>query len=203
MLRARGFKRRVQAGKAHFLALSGKPASAIAKNLRVSREEVFKLVASPLNKPSRLPKTWKAPSSPDEAREWLLAVANHLVKLPHASSSFRFIGRRIKRYLCHPETRDLYKELGLVNPVGRPSSFQTRMREREQGRKIVTLKNAGKPWHLIGDEVGLRDKRSLKRLYDKYSALLPKEQQLERLDRCMKKFLQEFAEKPRRPPKSS
>lgn len=191
MPRAKGYQRRVQARKAHTLALSGEPASAIARKLRVSRDEAFRLVASPLNKSPRLPKKWKAPSSPDEAREWLQAVAEHLLAWPNASPRFRFVGFRIKRYLRDPETHDLHKELGLVNPVGRPSNFQTRMREREQGRKIVTLKGAGKPWHLIGDEVGLKDKRSLKRLYDKYSILFTEENRLAELDRIMKKDLNE------------
>lgn len=191
MPRAKGYKRLVQARKAHTLALSGEPARVIAKKLRVSREEAFRLVASPVNGAPRLRKKWKAPSSPDEAREWLLAVANHLITWRNASPRFRFVGFRIKKYLRDPETHDLHKELGLVNPVGRPSNFQTRMREREQGRKIVTLKDAGKPWHLIGAEVELNDKRSLKRLYAKYSILLLKEKQLAKLECVMKEFLNE------------
>lgn len=191
MPQAKGYKRRIKVRTAFNLAILGEPAKAIAKKLRVSRDEAFRLVASPLNKVPRLPKKWKAPSSPDEAREWLLAVATHLITWPNASSRFRFMGYRIKRYLRDPETHDLHKELGLINPVGRPSKFQIRMGERNRGRIIVKLKDAGKSWRLIGDEVKLDDKRSVKRLYDKYSILLLKERQLAILDRAMKQFLTE------------
>ena len=200
MPRAKGNQRRVQAKKAQILALFGEPASAIAKKLRVSRDEAFKLVASPLNRAPRLPKKWKSPSSPVEAREWLQAVADHLITWPNASSRFRFVGRRLKKYLRDPETLDIRKELGLVSPVGRPSSFKERMRRRERGRKIVQLKDAGRQWRMIGKEVGMKDKRSLKRIYDEYSPLLMKEKQLAEVDRAIMTFLKE---EPLQRPKSS
>ena len=191
MTRAKGNQRRVQANKALALSLSGEPASAIARKLRVTREQVFRLVASPLNKAPRLPKKWKAPSSPDEAREWLKAVADHLLAFPNGSSRFRFVGNRIKKYLRNHEKYDLYRELGLVEPPGRRRTFQERMSERDRGHKIVKSKQDGKRWHEIGEQVGLKDTRSLKRIFKKYSSLLTKEKQLAVIDRAMKDFLRE------------
>ncbi len=160
---------------------------------RYKDHEKNRLKNARLKKLSLLPKNkkLKRPSDPDQAKDWLHEVADHLSNYPNAGPSFRFVAFAIKRFLRKSDARDLSKELGLINPVGRPSSFQARMKEREQGRKIVMLKDAGKPWHLIGKVVGLTDKRSLKRLYDKYSVLHPKEKQLAELDCSMKKFFEE------------
>lgn len=62
---------------------------------------------------SILPKTFKRPSDPEQAKEWLRGVADHLSNHPNAAPSFRFVAYAIKRYLKHPTLR-LNKALGLV-----------------------------------------------------------------------------------------
>ncbi len=65
------------------------------------------------------------PSSPKEAREWLLRIADHLETFPNAGPSFRFVAGAIKKYLQNPGANRLQQELGLVmkqSPKeGRPS----------------------------------------------------------------------------------
>jgi len=95
MPRAKGYKRRIKARTAHSMA---------------------RVIESLSNKAPRLPQKWKAPSSPKEARKWLQAVADHLLAWPNASVRFRFVGYALKKYIRDPETRHLYKELGLAAP---------------------------------------------------------------------------------------
>lgn len=64
------------------------------------------------------------PRSPEEAKEFLRAVADHLSNMPYGSSRFRFVAYGLKRFLTGKET--LSRALGLsqqARPVlGRPST---------------------------------------------------------------------------------
>jgi hypothetical protein len=63
------------------------------------------------------------PRSPEEAKEFLRAVADHLSNVPYGSPRFRFVAYGLKRFLTGKET--LSRALGLsqqTKPVlGRPS----------------------------------------------------------------------------------
>jgi hypothetical protein len=135
----------------------------------------------------------KGPSSPEEAREWLEAAARHLSEWPTASRRLRFVGYALLQYLTEDDKGEprLRNALGLVYPPGRPRTCKELMSERERGRKIVKAKDAGKQWHMIGEEVGLKDKRSLQRIYKKFAPLFTKEKRLAELDRAMKEFFEE------------
>lgn len=162
-------------------------------------DETDQLAEVRLKKQSLFPKTLKRPSDPEQAQEWLRRAADHLddyYENYNGGPPFRFVADAIKRYLEDPKTRSLHHELGLVYPVGSPGSSdpRSRMAERKRGHKVVMLRNAGKSWGDIGDEVGLKDKRSVKNLYKKYSPLLPKVLQRERMGRAMKRILLELEE---------
>lgn len=135
------------------------------------------------------------PKSPEEAKEFLRAVADHLSNVPYASGRFRFVAMAIKRFLRNSK-RGLSQELALVAPPGRPSTFQERMRKKERGRKIVQSKHAGNQWYKIADEVGLKDKRSVKKIYKEFAPQLEKEERLAHISKDVEAFLRE-------PPKSS
>lgn len=137
-------------------------------------------------------KTHQQPSTPQQAREWLAEAARHLTTWPGGAGSLRFVGSALRRFLQSSNVANvdkgrnlLYKELGLVAPPGRRSTFKERMTARERGRKIIILKRQRKAWHKIAEEVGLKDERTVKYLYEK--ALL-EEQQLQ-LDHDISEFL--------------
>ena len=159
-----------------------------------ANHEKNRLLGARLKRKSLFPKTFKHPSDPEQAKGWLRGVADHLSNFPNAGPSFRFVAYAIKKYLRAPKSRNLSKELGLVNPVGSPGNFQARMTERKRGRIVVRLRDEGKSWPDIGEAVGLQDKRSVKRLYDKYSPLLQKQCQLDRISAEMKEFFCERKE---------
>lgn len=147
----------------------------------------------------RLPKSpsfKRRPSDPTQAKEWLGHVAEHLSKVHYAGPAYRFVAAAIKRYLRGSRGLNverarnlLYSELALVERPGRRHTFQERMAERERGRKAVTLKESKKPWHMIAEEIGMKDKRSVQRIYKKTT----REKQQAEMDRDMKEFLKEAA----------
>lgn len=92
---------------------------------------------------SLLPKNMKRPSGPEQAKEWLRDVADHLSNRPNAGPGFRFVAYAIKRYLRDSKGRDLRKELGLIHPPGKPRTFQERTAEMNTARKIDVLIRAG------------------------------------------------------------
>lgn len=156
-----------------------------------TNHEKERLSQAGLKRRSLLPKRFKRPSDPEQAKEWLRSVADHLSNFPNAGPSFRFVAYAIKKHLRNPKTSFLAHELGLVYPPGNPGNFQSRMNERVRGRTIVKLRDAGKPWGDICDAVGLQNKQSVKDLYKKYSALFPRERLQGRIDNDLKKFLKD------------
>src|SRR5262245_19697353 len=92
---------------------------------------------------SIIPKSFKRPSDPKQAKQWLNDVADHLSNLPNAGPSYRFVAFAIKRTLRKGQPEDLCRELGLVYPPGRPRTFQERRSEMDIARKIDALRRNG------------------------------------------------------------
>ncbi len=164
------------------------------RRLNAARRTARSLRGQPVFPKRGLKDKLPSPANPKEAREWLKELADFLSTYPNASRQFRFIAYAIKRFLRNGDEGNLRKELGLVNPVGNPSSFQVRMRTRERARTIIELKDKGTPWHLIGEKVGLSDKRSLKKLYAEYTAIFRKEKLLAGIAKELKTGLDEPGE---------
>jgi len=64
---------------------------------------------------SLLPATRKKrPSDPEEAKQWLRDVADHLSRLPYAGPRFRFVASAIETYLADTKNHNLLEELCLI-----------------------------------------------------------------------------------------
>jgi gluconate kinase len=109
--------------------------------------EKNRLRTARLKKLSRFPKSTKLkrPSDPEQAKEWLRDVADHLSNLSNAGPPFRFAAYAIKRFL-RSNTRNLSKELDLVSPRGRQRTFKERITEKDRARKTHRLIREGKTW---------------------------------------------------------
>lgn len=77
-----------------------------------------------VRKPSLLPKRFKRPSDPEQARKWLREVADHLSNFPNAGPGYRFVAYAIKKFLHAPGKMRLGDALGLKPRIdskrGRP-----------------------------------------------------------------------------------
>lgn len=130
------------------------------------------------------------PLSPEEAKKFIRAVADHLSNLPNASHAFRFVAFAIKRFLRAPDKRNLSKELGLIYPAGKPLTFKKRTSDMDTARKIDALIRADQTWGQIEAKLEM-DKRTLQRIYDRHSERFRKEEKSAPLDRAVREVLRE------------
>lgn len=90
---------------------------------RKANHEKNHLLQARLKRKSLLPQTFKRPSDPEQAREWLRKVADHLFDYPYAGPAQRFVAYGLRRFLSGKES--LGRALGLSPQtevkVGRPS----------------------------------------------------------------------------------
>ena len=109
---------------------------------RTKDHEKNRLKKARLKKLSRFPKNakLKRPSDPEQAKEWLREVADHLSNHLNAGPCFRFVAYAIKKYLRHPKTLDLASELNLIYSPGRPRTFKERTEEQRRARRTHKLK---------------------------------------------------------------
>jgi hypothetical protein len=143
-----------------------------------------------LKKQSLLAKRFKRPSDPEQAKEWLTDVADHLSNSPNGGPSYRFIAYAIKKILRNDKPEDLGRELGLVYPPRRPRTFQERKAEMDSARKIEALIRTGKTWSQIEEKLDM-DKRTLERIYQRHEDRFRKEDRLAPLDRAVREVLRE------------
>jgi hypothetical protein len=159
---------------------------------RYKDHEKNRLKNARLKKLSLLPKNkkLKRPSDPEQAKEWLRDVADHLSNRLNAGPGYRFVAYAIKRYLRDSKARDLHKELGLIYPPGKPRTFQERKEETDTARKIDVLIRAGETWPQVEEKLGM-DRRTLERIYERHSARFRKEETRAPLDRAVREVLRE------------
>jgi hypothetical protein len=151
-----------------------------------------------MRKFSLLPKSRKrnqCPANSTEARQWLAEVAEHLANYANGGPSYRFVAARIKKYLRRPDVLDLRRELGLLNPVGRPKNFvgsengfERRTREIGLARRAHEYMQAGKNMHQASKKLQV-PYRTLKRLYDKHLPTLRRERNQFEMDRYFRSIL--------------
>jgi len=143
-----------------------------------------------LKKLSLFPKSarLKRPSDPEQAKEWLRQVADHLSNLINAGPGFRFVACAIKKYLRRPKTIELARELGLIYSPGRPRTFKERTKEKDRARRTHELKQAGKNMNQISKILKV-PYRTLVRTYDKYLPAFKKEEVLSDIGHDVRTFL--------------
>ena len=113
-----------------------------------------------------LPLKFRKPSDPEQAREWLLDVANHLFKYPYAGPAKRFVAYGLMRFLSGKES--LSRALRLLPPTevkaGRPSI------SLEQVRTVTEMLVRKVPVKQIAGETRL-SKSTIDRVQADYNAL--------------------------------
>jgi len=154
--------------------------------------EKNRLKSARLKNLSLLPKsnTLRKPSDPEQAKEWLLDVADHLSNLANARPHFRFVAYALKRFLRDSDNRDLSKELKLVYPQGTPGTFHIRTTKLDRARAIHKLRLAGTSWKNVADELKI-DAGSLRKIYREFLPRFKKEEQLAPLDQAVREVLRE------------
>jgi hypothetical protein len=157
---------------------------------RTKDHEKNRLKKARLKKLSRFPKNakLKRPSDPEQAKEWLREVADHLSNHLNAGPCFRFVAYAIKKYLRHPKTLDLASELTLIYPPGRPRTFKERTEEQRRARRTHKLRQAGKNMNQISKILKV-PYRTLVRTYEKYLPDFEKEEAQSNVDRDFRTFL--------------
>jgi hypothetical protein len=157
--------------------------------MRKDRER-NRLKNAPKKRQAVLPKRFKRPSDPEQAREWLNDVADHLSSLPNSGPSSRFVAFAIKRTLRKRRPEDLSKELGLIYPPGRPRTFKDRRLDTDIARKIDALIRNGSRWPQIEEKLNM-DRRTLERIYERHEARFRKEERLAQVGRAAREVLRE------------
>lgn len=154
--------------------------------------EKNRLKKARLKKLSLFPKNTKLkrPSDPEQAKEWLRNVADHLSSFENAGPGYRFVAYAIKKNLRTGKPQDLGKELGLVYSAGHPRTFHERMTEQDRARKTHNLLRDGQTKSQIASQLNV-DLRSLARTYKKYLPRFEKEEQMAPLDRAVRDVLRE------------
>ena len=150
------------------------------KRLKNARMKKLSLFNTKLNRPS----------DPEQAKEWLRDVADHLSCFINGRSAYRFVAYAIKKNLRAGKPQNLGKELGLVYPAGHPSTFQERMAEQDRARMTHKLLRDGQTKSQIANQLKV-DPRSLTRTYKKYLPRFKKEEQRAPIDRAVRDVLRE------------
>lgn len=154
--------------------------------------EKNRLEKARLKRHSPIPKLkLKRPADPEQAKEYLRELADHLSNQSPGSRRFRFIAFAIKKFLRNGAKGDISHELGLVYEVGRPRSFEERTGNLLLARQIQKLKRDGQTMSQIANHLK-RDRRALERIYNDHLPRFHQEERSAPLDTDTRNTLREL-----------